>query len=81
MSTDVVANQGGCTVWCNDCKESHNYESWSQERTLRWLKEHGKVCKVAKKQHAAKALRELEAAGAPRDVMARVRAWNRALKP
>lgn len=63
--THVIANQGGCTCWCDDCGESHNCESWPTNRTHAWLKKHGESCPVARQKKIRAAVDTLKSAGVP----------------
>lgn len=65
MGTHVLANQGGVTVWCAECHEQHNAESWTEERIDVWLKGHRRSCKVTRKRKMDVAIKALEDAGAP----------------
>lgn len=72
--THVIANQGGCTVWCDDCHESHNCEEWSQERTLKWMREHPGNCVVLIRRRLAEAEKKSKALPALKRKLARLEA-------
>lgn len=67
--THVSANQGGCTCWCDDCGEAHNCESWSQNKTLKWLQKHGKECVAARRKRIDNAVADLRDAGVSKNLL------------
>ncbi len=74
--TSVSANQGGCTCWCDDCGETHNCESWGQERILDWMSRHLKECPAGRQRRIRDAVRQLEQEdGVPADALDAIRRY------